>query len=81
MTTSPRKTRPPLSTAAAAEEAHISRRAVIAAIERGTLIATKLPGPQGQYVIDPADLRAWRKSIERREAERAARLAAKAVSA
>jgi hypothetical protein len=32
--------------------AGVSKRAIIAAIERGALKAQKLPGPQGQYVID-----------------------------
>lgn len=46
----------PLSALEASRIVGISKRAVIAAIERRALRAKKLPGPQGAYVIYKRDL-------------------------
>ncbi|WP_200170783.1 excisionase family DNA-binding protein [Tomitella cavernea] len=40
----------------AASRLGVTRRAVIAAVERGTLRAKKLPGRTGAYLFDPADV-------------------------
>lgn len=71
-------------TVSSIENTHgIPRRTTLAAIERGALRAARLPGPRGQYVIEPKAFKAWQAKRARRAArmaERRAKLAAKVGS-
>lgn len=59
----------PVTTSQASEQTGIPKRTIIAAINRGELRATKLPGLTGSFLIQPRDLEKW-----------AAKRAAKAAS-
>ena len=49
----------PLSAAQASEMTGISKRTILAAIQRGALAAHKLPGRTAAYLIAPTDLDKW----------------------
>ena len=51
-----------LTTLQAAERLKVTRRAVLAAIERGALQAEKLPGRTGGYYIDVDELERYAKT-------------------
>lgn len=50
---------PPLSSGEAATQTGIPKRTIIAAINRGDLRASKLPGLTGSFLIDQRDLDRW----------------------
>lgn len=48
-----------ITTTAASQTSGVPKRTIIAAISRGDLPASKLPGLTGAYLIDPAELDRW----------------------
>lgn len=49
----------PMTTTQVAQHTGIPKRTVIAAITRGELPATKLPGLTGAYLLDLEDVTEW----------------------
>lgn len=61
-------------TVSSIEQTHgVPRRTTLAAIERGTLRAERLPGARGMYIIEPAAFKAWQQKRARRTERSAAR--------
>lgn len=73
VTRKPPPTAKTLTVSVIEEQYGIPRRTTLAAIERGALKATQLPGSRGAYLIEPKDFAAWQK----RRRARAERLAAR----
>lgn len=48
-----------ITTTAASQTSGVPKRTIIAAITRGDLPASKLPGLTGAYLIDPEELDIW----------------------
>ena len=62
----------PLSAAQASEMTSISKRTILAAIQRGALAAHKLPGRTAAYLIAPVDLEKWVTARQRRNTSKSA---------